>query len=97
MTLNQEITISKNSTSKFEITGSLNPDGSYDGSALYKIDGYLETKYWLGPDPNSQSSQNPTMRALVSKEGEILQIGFHKGFIDSGISLTYAQDGLQIF
>jgi hypothetical protein len=51
MTLRQDIQMSHNTTAKFEITGAMNADGTYQGKTLYKIDADEESKYWLGPNP----------------------------------------------
>jgi hypothetical protein len=37
------------------------------------------------------------MRALINEAGDLLQIGFHKGFVDSNIAVTFAQKDLNLF
>ena len=66
MTLTQDLQVTPTQTVKFEITGHILPDGTYQGNVLYKVDSEIETKYWVGNNPQIES-EGESIRALINE------------------------------
>lgn len=88
MTLTQDLQVTPTHSVKFEITGYILPDGTYQGETLYKLDSDIENKYWLGANPQVDSEIEKS-RVLINEKGDILQVDLHKGFIDSNVALFF--------